>query len=1162
MPGGYNEINQWMPMTQKGDLLVRFDSYVGRLPAGSDGQVLTVNASAPAGVAWANSSGTDLEFANLSDIDINGATSNGVTYGLTYDSTTGGYQLDTVTGATSLNLNDLLDVNTAGATTNATLYGLRYDSSGGGVYDLDTIGGGGTGDMLESVYDPAGKAEQVLTVSDLPSTFVTTYKGSVPFVRDFVGTHDASGGGAPSYTSAKRGDLAVITVAGTVDGTSVARGDLLQANQDSPTTGAHWDIIKDCTADFETAIEAAAGSQVKFPTGTYLLQDADPDARINITCDRGTVTILNRLDHSVINQISNDTYATTNTTQVTVNTVTQENYTAPLTGNATDYVTVFTCATPSQAANFPKDSLAFVSTNKSNPYTAAESKKNLIGEAFIVLDNDPVTGKVYAGERLAWHPELAALNGAGSDVIKLNTLNGDRRTFIENFRFEGAPTVIGNSAGWWNTLFGTQVTATITASSGATRTITSNGHNIPSGYSVQVGTVSGSTNTSCLVSNVTTNTFDITVPATEDYTANAPSIPTSGTIYYRPAYDPKDTDHHGDVLCLRHASFSEVNNCIFDRNWMGGIRTKWCSFMRDSDNQFLRSTSANTDSHNLGGRICYARHNYGGCKNNHTYRPVGKGGRHMYTDAAPESSASFNASNWYKYCGAPVGCMVFNMVSDGATGGPADTHEGSNNTWFINPVVINPNRGAHEGSYFGHMGQARGSNQKYIGAIQYGGSFGVRIVNSINQANSVHTVEGSFYNLWDDTGFSAALWVQGQTSTPSGNRHKVVGKIRADNCGWGIYLQDLADVNLSEYVYHNITVMAAKTLDNSKLHIDVCHLDYSRKPVSSQTSRYGFWMEDASQITIGTLIVTRGDGTDEPDCIFYDNDNVSGKKVAIGKVIYRDPNNLGPIPLVRAGREANFTWLDVGEMHPPGGAIRAATNAGATLTLQAYDTDGSTYTTFGTLTSNTTPTFDLASSVTKGGNYIYSAGGTDVSLADGGTGSSLTDPNADRIMFWDDDAGQVTWLTPGGGGLNISGTTLQGPQLNIPFHCAANANATWTSMPSALSFLLGDHKGVTYADLTNYTQARIVVHMRAVAGVSGSKLILRYRSSDSTTATDYSDIGTSEVSATIDAINITTKSAWVDLAAGAKGDVLIAVMGSGGDGTVSPTIGSVHVQFR
>lgn len=41
------------------------------------------------------------------------------------------------------------------------------------------------------------------------------------------------------------------------------------------------------------------------------------------------------------------------------------------------------------------------------------------------------------------------------------------------------------------------------------------------------------------------------------------------------------------------------------------------------------------------------------------------------------------------------------------------------------------------------------------------------------------------------------------------------------------------------------------------------------------------------------------------------------------------------------------------------------------------------------------------------GNTIYRAGGTDVALADGGTGASLVDPNLDRFQMWDDSAGTM-----------------------------------------------------------------------------------------------------------------------------------------------------------
>lgn len=46
-----------------------------------------------------------------------------------------------------------------------------------------------------------------------------------------------------------------------------------------------------------------------------------------------------------------------------------------------------------------------------------------------------------------------------------------------------------------------------------------------------------------------------------------------------------------------------------------------------------------------------------------------------------------------------------------------------------------------------------------------------------------------------------------------------------------------------------------------------------------------------------------------------------------------------------------------------------------------------------------------------------------VPLSAGGTGVSLSDPGADRILFWDDSAGALTWLTIGSG-LSLTGTTL------------------------------------------------------------------------------------------------------------------------------------------
>jgi len=66
-------------------------------------------------------------------------------------------------------------------------------------------------------------------------------------------------------------------------------------------------------------------------------------------------------------------------------------------------------------------------------------------------------------------------------------------------------------------------------------------------------------------------------------------------------------------------------------------------------------------------------------------------------------------------------------------------------------------------------------------------------------------------------------------------------------------------------------------------------------------------------------------------------------------------------------------------------------------------------------------------------------------LSEGGTGTSLTDPNADRIMFWDDSAGEVTWLTPSTG-LTISGTsmTVDNPTESMIIACSDESTALTT----------------------------------------------------------------------------------------------------------------------
>lgn len=71
-----------------------------------------------------------------------------------------------------------------------------------------------------------------------------------------------------------------------------------------------------------------------------------------------------------------------------------------------------------------------------------------------------------------------------------------------------------------------------------------------------------------------------------------------------------------------------------------------------------------------------------------------------------------------------------------------------------------------------------------------------------------------------------------------------------------------------------------------------------------------------------------------------------------------------------------------------GGAIRTDTTDTNTLLLQAYDVDGTAYTTFATLTAGNTPTMDLAAGVTQSGNPIGTV--TSVGAGNGMDFSSIT----------------------------------------------------------------------------------------------------------------------------------------------------------------------------
>ena len=121
---------------------------------------------------------------------------------------------------------------------------------------------------------------------------------------------------------------------------------------------------------------------------------------------------------------------------------------------------------------------------------------------------------------------------------------------------------------------------------------------------------------------------------------------------------------------------------------------------------------------------------------------------------------------------------------------------------------------------------------------------------------------------------------------------------------------------------------------------------------------------------------------------------------------------------------------------------------------------------------------------------------------------------------------------------------------------------TWTNMPSAISFYDGSNAFITAAELTNFTQVRLLINKLGTAGAAGSIIILRYNTSYTQNANLWSTIGTTSVQLAVNNTNQFLETAWIDLVAGAKADVFIALMGSGGDGAADPIFGMITAEFR
>lgn len=124
---------------------------------------------------------------------------------------------------------------------------------------------------------------------------------------------------------------------------------------------------------------------------------------------------------------------------------------------------------------------------------------------------------------------------------------------------------------------------------------------------------------------------------------------------------------------------------------------------------------------------------------------------------------------------------------------------------------------------------------------------------------------------------------------------------------------------------------------------------------------------------------------------------------------------------------------------------------------------------------------------------------------------------------------------------------------------------TWTNMPAGLTFIGGlSVQAITkLVPLGSYTQIRMT-SSTGTAGATNAMIMVRYSTTFATSAVSYSAIGSgaTDLSLPLNVANVGLDTGWIDLTAGAIGDVYLSFMGINGDGALDPLIGTATLYFR
>jgi hypothetical protein len=291
------------------------------------------------------------------------------------------------------------------------------------------------------------------------------------------------------------------------------------------------------------------------------------------------------------------------------------------------------------------------------------------------------------------------------------------------------------------------------------------------------------------------------------------------------------------------------------------------------------------------------------------------------------------------------------------------------------------------------------------------------------------------------------------------------------------------------------------------------------------------------------------------------------------------------VTLADAGANAFFGWDDVA------GAYENLTAAEAEAIIEPLiDTlanltsiQGVSFT-FGayaaTLLNNANEAAFKAAVNLEANTDFYAPGGTDVALADGGTGASLADPNADRFMFWDDSAAAVKFAALAD--FTTEAAPAAGDYLLVQRAEDEIVKVNWSSLPGSggisnvvedTSPTLGGSLDAGDFDITNIGDMFVNDANGAVVGHTAQLATFRGINSSSAATPEMQVLGTSADDSMIGIARFSNNNAssYVsfaksrgttigDYTVAADGDLIGSIMWSASDGTDMTIAAAINVQ--